>query len=354
MNTFATEGRCLSDLIRLAKPLCIAAEMQSARQGPGRPLLFANWLLALLIMIAVLKKKKSKSAQYRFIDSHRKQLTRAIGVNALPSRTTYFERYKQAHRLFEIAIRLQGQAALKEKIIDAAVVSVDKSMIAAQGPRWHQCHRKKNVLPEGFRGIDRESGWGVSGHDGWVQGYSYEIAVTATKNSLVFPLLASAHTAAARETLCFKDKAEYLPDQTRDVLTDSAYDSNDCAEAVELDEQGHRSGRHFLCPPNPRNPSKGEPRDKRRRIHRHRRQRRLRHFRTKKAQRLYKRRCQSVEPANEWFKELFELTEHVWHRGLANNQTQLLAAIFSYQVLIRLNHRKGNKNGQVKWIMDYL
>jgi hypothetical protein len=32
-----------------------------------------------------------------------------------------------------------------------------------------------------------------------------------------------------------------------------------------------------------------------------------------------------VEPFNEWFKSLFELDDRVWHRGLENNQTQLLA-----------------------------
>jgi hypothetical protein len=42
------------------------------------------------------------------------------------------------------------------------------------------------------------------------------------------------------------------------------------------------------------------------------------------------------------------------HRGLDNNRTQLLAAIFAYQVLLRYNHRCGKKNGQVRWILDML
>jgi hypothetical protein len=41
---------------------------------------------------------------------------------------------------------------------------------------------------------------------------------------------------------------------------------------------------------------------------------------------------------------VFEL-EHVWHRGLDNNRTQVLAAIFAYQVLLRYNHRHGNSTG---------
>jgi len=43
-----------------------------------------------------------------------------------------------------------------------------------------------------------------------------------------------------------------------------------------------------------------------------------------------------------------------WHRGLENNQTQTLAAIFAYQLLVRYNHRCGNRNGQLRWILDAL
>ena len=61
-----------------------------------------------------------------------------------------------------------------------------------------------------------------------------------------------------------------------------------------------------------------------------------------------------MEPFNEWFKSLFELNDRVWHRGLDNNKTQLLAALFAYQALVRYNHRQGNNNGQVRWILDRL
>jgi hypothetical protein len=61
-----------------------------------------------------------------------------------------------------------------------------------------------------------------------------------------------------------------------------------------------------------------------------------------------------VEPFNQWFKALFEMDQRVWHRGLGNNQTQILAAIFAYQLLVRYNHHRGNKNGRIRCIMDAL
>jgi hypothetical protein len=32
----------------------------------------------------------------------------------------------------------------------------------------------------------------------------------------------------------------------------------------------------------------------------------------------------------------------------------MLAALFAYQLLVRYNHRRGHKNGQVRWLMDRL
>src|SRR3712207_8854372 len=54
---------------------------------------------------------------------------------------------------------------------------------------------------------------------------------------------------------------------------------------------------------------------------------------------------------HEWLARVFEL-DRVWHRGLGNNRTQVLGAIFAYQVLLRYNHQHGNPTGQVKQILD--
>lgn len=72
------------------------------------------------------------------------------------------------------------------------------------------------------------------------------------------------------------------------------------------------------------------------------------------ARRLYSRRKKTVEPFNQWFKSQFELDLKVWHRGLENNRTQILASMFTYQLLVRFNHRCGRPNGRVRWIMDAL
>jgi len=356
MGKRATVGACLASLVKMAVPLCQQAERVCPRTGPGRKPEIADWVLAVLIMVAVVKRKKSKSAQYRFLDEHRRELAELLDTDQFPARSTYFDRYRRAHRLFQCAIKLQGQKAIAEGIIDAADVAADKSLMAARGPLWHKSDRKKNRIPKGLRGVDRDSAWGCSKHDGWVQGYSFEVVVSATKNSPVFPLLASADTASAKETTTFDQKIDDLPEATKNVSADSGYDSNHIAERIEYSAEGKRTGRRFLCPENKRGSKNKsgrqlvQPRDE---SHRRRLARRQ-FYRSRRGKVIYRRRSQTVEPFNEWFKSLFELDERVWHRGLDNNQTQLLAALFAYGLLVRYNHRRGNENGQIRWIIDTL
>lgn len=359
MGARAVEGTCLATLVRMAIPLCRAAERQCPRTGPGRPPDFPDWVMAMLIMIAILKKKKSKSAQYRFLSQHRAELKDWLGLEAFPGRSTYFDRYRRAHSLFRVAIRLQGEKALSEGFVEAQTVAVDKSLIAAKGPLWHKKDRHAGRIPKGLHGVDRDSTWGYSAHDGWVQGYSYEVVVTAGEKSPVFPLLASSDTASVKEFASFEGKIDELPEETNHVLADSGYDKNEFGDRIEYDPRGRSTGRRFICAPNRRNSRK--PKTKPQpdakypsQAEKSRRQKRIAFYRSARGRRLYARRGQTVEPFNEWFKAMFELDHRVWHRGLDNNRTQLLAAIFAYQLLVRFNHRRGKSNGEVKWILDSL
>lgn len=358
MGTRAKVGTCLQALVKMAVPLVREAERRCPRTGPGAKPDIPDWLIGVLIMVAVLKRRKSKSAQFRFLSAaaNRRQIAEAAGCDAFPSRSTFFRRYRRAHLLLRTAIKLQGEKAIAEGVADPKVVAADKSLVAARGPLWHKRDRQAGRIPKRLHGVDQQSTWGYSKHDGWVQGYSFEVVVTATAGSTVFPLLASAETASAKEMQTVRQKMADLPEDTHYVLLDSGYDSNDLAEQVEYDEEDRRTGRRFLCPENRRGSQRKQgaiappPRDEH---HRRRLQRRT-FLKSPKGRRLYARRGQTVEPFNDWFKGLFELDHRVWHRGLDNNCTQLLAAIFAYQLLVRYNHRRGNQNGQVKWIMDCL
>lgn len=355
MVTRAKAGASLEAWIKMAVPLLKRAERECPRTGPGAKPQIPDWFMGTLIMVAVMRKKKSKSAQFRFLsDPQQRRLLAAVtGLKRFPARSTFFDRYRRAHRLFQAAIKLQGERAIGEGVTDPRDTAVDKSLVTARGPAWHKTDRQAGKVP---RGVDTDSTWGYSEHHGWVQGYSFEVVVSATPGTTVFPLLASADVASAAETKTCAEKIDELPRQVRTVSADSGYDANTLAERVEYDEQRRRTGRRFLCPENPRN--NGRPKtkpshaDAARAPSRERRAARKQYFESPKGRRIYRRRSKTVEPFNSWFKALFELDDRAWHRGLANNQTQLLAAIFVYQLLVRYNFRRGRKNGQLRAIFD--
>lgn len=343
----------LQALVEMAVPLLMRAERETRRCGPGRPPVIPDWVLGTLIMVAVLKLKKSKSAQYAFLCEHRTMLLGWMGSNVFPGRTTYFERYRQAYRLFETAIRLHGQQAIRDGIIDARCVAVDKSVLSARGPLWHQRQRRRGIYP---RGVDRDSTWTYSEYHGWIQGYGYEVVITASHRGISFPLLASVDQAHLREHRTFQPKIPKLPPQTRFILLDMGYDSNALAEAVEWDSAGRRTRRFYLCPPAA--PKRSSSRQWRvtheRLLHRRLRETRRSRLKQHRFRRLYARRGKTVEPFNDHFKSLFEIHDRVWHRGLDNNRTQLLAGIFCYQLLVRHNLCLGQHHRRVKHLLDRL
>lgn len=346
------EGTCLARLVRMAIPLCKAAERACPRLGPGAPPTYADWQMAVLIVVAILARRKSKSAQYRYLYERRKVLAKWLGLRTFPGRSTYFDRYRRLYALFRAGVIEQGRRAIDKGLVDPEVVAVDKSLMHARGPSRHQRKRRKRRR---LRGTDDEASWGFSDHHGWVYGYSFEVAVTATPGSLVFPLAVSVGTGSESEARSFPEKVKDLPLETRYITADAGYDTNANGQVVEYDEQDQPTGRHLVCPLQSRagKPCVGEMvhHGRRERL-RQRRAKRLAFFKSRKGRRIYARRKKTAEPFNEWFKAKFDLSVRVWHRGLKNNATQVVAAMFVYQLLLRYHCKNGGANGVVQWILD--
>ena len=161
-----------------------------------------------MILVGVLLKKKTKSAQHRWWREHRIQFERWLGRVKFPGRTTYFDRYRRAHRLFQTAIVLLGRQAVAAGWADARCVAADKSLIAGRGRRWNSTLRRRGRVP---RRVDRDTTWGYSQHDGWVQGYSFEVIVTAPKKGVSWPLAASVDTASRAEQKTLVEKIPHFP-----------------------------------------------------------------------------------------------------------------------------------------------
>jgi hypothetical protein len=355
MSPRATDGTLLDELVALSIPVCRQAEAECPRQGPGRKPVTPDWVIAVMIMVAVLLKKKTKSAQYVWWRQHAADFARWLPGQPFPGRSTFFDRYRRVHRLYRQAVALQGREAVDRGWADPECVAADKSLVAGLGPRWHAADRTDGRLP---RGADADTTWGFSKHDGWVQGYSFEVLVTAPAGGVVWPLLASVDTASRSEQKTVLEKIPDLPDATQYVLIDSGYDSNAVGEAVEW-RDGRRTGRRCLCPPVPR-PNTKRPRQphnretRKRQHHRRLRDGRRAFLESRRGRALYARRKTTVEPFHAQLKHLFELEHRVWHRGLDNNRTMVLAAIAAYQILLTYNHRNRKPRAHLQRLLDAL
>lgn len=351
----AKEGRPLEELIRLSSAVCQEAERRHPRVGPGRKPEIPDWVLAVMIMVAVMHRKKSKSAQHIYWRQHQQDFQRWFPGQRLPARSTYYERYRRAATLYLHAVRLQGETAVACGWADVRCIAVDKSLIAGRGRAWSPHDRKRGHLP---KRVDSDTTWGYSEHDRWVQGYAYEVVVSAPKHGVVWPLLASADTASRNEQKTFLEKVVNLPQSTEYVLADAGYDSNAVGELVEVTDPP-AGRRRFLCPEVPR-PNTGRAckstsrQSRQRQWHRKLRDRRRRFFQSSRGRQLYARRKTCVEPFNAQFKRAFDLEDRVWHWGLPNNRTTILAAILAHQIILTYNHLHDRPRAHVKAILDGL
>src|SRR5262245_36453474 len=184
----AKDGSLLQDLVAMSIPVCQQAEAGCPRRGPGRKPTTPDWVVAVMIMVAVMLKKKTKSAQFVWWRQHAADFARWLPGQAFPGRSTFFDRYRRVHRLYRQAIALQGHEAVRHGWADPTCVAGDKSLIAGLGPRWNTSDRDKGEYP---RGVDADTTWGYCQHDGWVHGYSFEVVVTAPAAGVVWPRLAS-------------------------------------------------------------------------------------------------------------------------------------------------------------------
>ena len=354
METSLTSRQMFRQFVQLAKRVCQQVEADHPRSGPGRKPVVPEWVIATLIVVSVAARRQSKSAQFRFSRSHAEEL-KSLGVWPLPGRSAFFDRYRRAGRLLQAAIAREGKLAVHHGWADVETVAADKSLIAAKGPPAH----RRNGRPCRVRGADPEAGWGKNEHDGWVYGYGYEVVVSAGKQGPIWPLLASVEPGNCNETRMIREKLPQLPRRTKAILADRGYDADDLTEMIEWKTDGSRTGRRFVCPlierfNARRTPKKVWRRTRQRQTRREHRQARAAYWSSRAGQRLYARRRITAEPFNAWFKDRCQLQQNVWHRGLNNNRTQILAAIFSYQLVLHINRLLRRAGGGIAWLIDAL
>ena len=92
-------------LISMTAKVMQTVDKRNPKRGPGRPPQIPDWFLAVMIVVAVARQKKSKAAQFRFWMANKALLGPYQGDWNFPSKSTFYERYRRIYSAMFAATR---------------------------------------------------------------------------------------------------------------------------------------------------------------------------------------------------------------------------------------------------------
>jgi hypothetical protein len=240
-----------------------------------------------------------------------------LGWQKVPHRTTLGRRFKAMPTQLGVLIGEVYQKFVSTEKIQEEVMSVDSSLMQAQGNVWHKKDRELGVLPT-CGNIDTEAHWGVNGCGEWTFGYRIHCLVNADAE-LVLPKQVAVHAANLQDGSVFANElAPLLSENTDVVLADAGYDQQSCYTVCDNKEIS-------LIAPLEVKPNTPPERIERATL-----------FNDPEVRELFALRKVSVEPFQGHLKTLFAL-EQLPVKGLKNVRSLVTLAAFVYNFLAWLN-----------------
>lgn len=114
-------------------------------------------LVMFMAALAVKAKAKSYLAIHRLALQYWEIIAEGLGLSPIPETT-------MRYRLKKISFK-PGEAPIfvfqvfPERASSNKVGSADKMMLRARGPVWHQKQKRRGLMPQGLRGVDRDAAW---------------------------------------------------------------------------------------------------------------------------------------------------------------------------------------------------
>lgn len=201
-------------------------------------------------------------------------------------------------------------------------------MVQARGPVWHQKQKKRNIVPKGLHGLDKQATWGKSLAKGWLYGHGtfmiscYKIPVVG-----IFQWMPNSGNEAKRmET----EVVKYQEAGVRKVFMDSKAD--DAPMYFRLKNE-HR----IQLVTRPRKGMDKSP-IRKKMIH---------DMLTKRNKADYQKRSTTVEPMQGLIDGIFEL-ERCWMRGDKSNRWLFAAMGVSVQMAQLQAYRDNRSTWNIK------
>ena len=194
-------------------------------------------------------------------------------------------------------------------------------MVKAKGPVWHQKQKKKNIIPKGLRGVDRDATWGKSVAKGWIYGHG-TFSLTPFKIPIVgiFQWMPNSGNEAKRMEL----EMEKYQGIIRKVFMDSKADDQKIYFNLK------NNYRIQLITKPRKNMDKSDSRKKM-----------IKEMLTPRNIRDYKKRSVTVEPMQGLVENIFEL-DRCWMKGNDSNRWQFAAM----GIAVQISQWKAWKNNQ--------
>ena len=290
----------------------------------GRPYVYSTVLMVQLFIIKSWMRIPSNNTLHYFlsIKCNNDKLLKVCRLNQIPDRRTIDRRFQN----FPISqiVGIMGNLFVSEKLVDDTSVSIDSSMLKANGPVWHKSDMKNNRLP--IAGIDTDAKWGYSKSKGWV--YGYKLHLSCSTGKLIVPLAADLTTANVHDSKPYDKLIDSLTGLIQNILCDPAYDDG------SLYESSKNNGMKLICPIKKYHRT---PTDRLKLIE---------FYNSKRGQELYSQRKISIEPLFEILKDTFNIRV-LPVKGFEKVKSFVLICVLVYQLAVYYNCIVGNENPRI-------
>ncbi len=178
--------------------------------------------LYLYMLVKRIKGFKTLAKQLRL----KEELLGKFSLTSCPHRTILSRRFKQLPLVLREQVRSIHADFVAENVTLVEAMSVDFSLMHAQGNVWHKKQRDKGESPK-CGNIDIEAHWGKSGCGTWVYGYRVHCLVSGC-TAAALPCDVDVAPANIKDAKVFKDQlASSIPGQTQVLLGDGGFDDHD-------------------------------------------------------------------------------------------------------------------------------
>ncbi len=206
----------------------------SPRRGRGRPPVYSDRLFLQGLLIMIVRRLETVPLLVAVLQAPTEEMARVRAVLAvdgrLPHRRTWERRLAQVPTTLPAQIGCLGRALVDLTGAWAQhgrAVAIDSTLLRAPGGVWHVKQRAVGLLP--CVTLDVEADWGKSGWHGWVYGWKLHLA--ALVGGCFLPLAAMLTKASVHDATAAPALLAELPDDTRLVLGDTAYQTPTLHEA---------------------------------------------------------------------------------------------------------------------------